>query len=177
MTLKYIIEKGSACVEAFREISHQFSHTFGHSDRAHRHKEVKVEQDLRLLCEDMMKSQLHIQTPDRQILSEAKINRNGKVTTPPQSMIIDSFDVGSDILNHGKFSEFIRTTCWDPAVGYPADPPPITINNDSDILVTGTAYDSRETNPISTEGFSDVDDGDDLQQRCPGFGSLGGGAE
>ncbi|KAI0063040.1 hypothetical protein BV25DRAFT_1765596, partial [Artomyces pyxidatus] len=49
VTLKYIIEKGSACVEAFRDISHQFARTFGHADRARRHKEVDIGPDLRLL--------------------------------------------------------------------------------------------------------------------------------
>ncbi len=27
------------------------------------------------------------------------------------------------------------------------------------------------------EEYTDIDDGDDIQQRCPGLGSLGGGVD
>ncbi|KAJ7813607.1 hypothetical protein B0H14DRAFT_3749508 [Mycena olivaceomarginata] len=64
VTVKYIIEKGSAPVEAFREVSHQFARTFGFADRARRHKEVDVGQNLRLLTETMIDAQLHVLTPN-----------------------------------------------------------------------------------------------------------------
>ncbi|KAJ6447733.1 hypothetical protein C8R45DRAFT_1115724 [Mycena sanguinolenta] len=46
VTIKYIIKKGSACVEALRAVSHQFARTFGFTDCARHHKEVDVTQDL-----------------------------------------------------------------------------------------------------------------------------------
>lgn len=47
--MEYIIAKGSACAEAFRELSYLFAHTFGHPNRTQRSKEVNVGQDFRLL--------------------------------------------------------------------------------------------------------------------------------
>ena len=176
VTIQYIIEKGSACVEVFREISHKFSRTFGHADRARRHKEVTIEHDLRLLCEAMLSAHLHIQTPKRPVLSSAKVNRKGDVTTPGKSMVVDAFEVGAQILNDGKFSEFIQTTTWDPAVGFQGpEAGDQDTNRPRDILENGTAFDITDTNPISIEDYADIDDGDDIQQRCPGYGSLGGG--
>ncbi|KAJ7367060.1 hypothetical protein DFH08DRAFT_797902 [Mycena albidolilacea] len=62
VTVEYIIEKGSAPVKVFREVSHQFTRTFGFVDRARRHKEVDVGQDLCLLMDTMMDAQLHVLT-------------------------------------------------------------------------------------------------------------------
>ncbi|KAJ7933704.1 hypothetical protein B0H13DRAFT_2306538 [Mycena leptocephala] len=121
VTIKYITEKGSAPVEAFREVSHQFARTFGFADRARRHKEVDIGQDLRLLTETMMDAQLHVLTPNRPIYAPLKVNKKGVVASGPRvSAIVDSFDLGAQILNGGKFREFIRTTTWDPAAGYPS---------------------------------------------------------
>ncbi|PPQ79975.1 hypothetical protein CVT24_003795 [Panaeolus cyanescens] len=162
VTIDYIMEKGSSCVEIFRELSHKFSSTFGYADRARKHKEVKIEDDLRILCQDMLKASLHILTPDRPILVTPKPTKSRR----------------SEILNDGKFSEFIRTTCWDSAFGYPADSvSSATQDSSQGLLVSDTAYDTTDSNPISTDDFNDVDDGDILQQRCAGFGSLGGGPE
>ncbi|KAF8962191.1 hypothetical protein BDZ97DRAFT_1663230, partial [Flammula alnicola] len=162
VTVVYIIEKGSACVEIFRDISHKVERTFGHTDRSRRHKEVSTEQDLRLLAEEMMSAHLHEQTSDREILSAAKVNKNSKVTSPPQSMIFDSFDVGAKLLNGGKFTEFVRTTAWDPAIGYPIETA-INAAQDHDVLINGSAFDAQDRNPIAGDEFNDLDDGDDLQ--------------
>lgn len=170
------MEKGSACVEVFREISHQFARTFGNTDRARRHKEVDIEQDLRLLCEDMQRAQLHIQTSNREILIPASVNKKGKVTKPARSAIVDCIDIGSEILNDGKFDEFIRTTTWDPAVGYPIERL-TNVTEGDDVLLNGSGFDATDRNPLVVEDFNDVDDGDDHQSRCPGLGSLGGGID
>ncbi|KAJ7153178.1 hypothetical protein C8R43DRAFT_1187881 [Mycena crocata] len=122
VTVKYIIEKGSAPVEAFRELSHKFSRTFGFADRARRHKEVDVGQDLRLLTETMMDARLHVLTPNRPIYAPLKVNKKGVVAAGPRvSAIVDAFDTGAQILNGGKFREFVRDTAWDPAAGYPVE--------------------------------------------------------
>ncbi|KAF8959381.1 hypothetical protein BDZ97DRAFT_1761417 [Flammula alnicola] len=163
VTVQYIIEKGSACVEIFREISHKFARTFGHSDHARRHKEVNIEHDLRLLSEGMLSARLHIQTPERPVQSAAKVNRHGKILTPAQSMIIDCYDLGAEILNDGKFDEFICTTTWDPAVGFQGEENGNGESNFVDVLLNGTTFDSTRRNPISTDDYNDVDDGDDIQ--------------
>ncbi|KAJ7846188.1 hypothetical protein B0H14DRAFT_2584259 [Mycena olivaceomarginata] len=152
VTVKYIIEKGSAPVEAFREVSHQFARTFGFVDRARRHKEVDVGQDLRLLTETMMDAQLHILTPNRPIYAPLKI------------------------LYAGKFREFVRTTTWDPAAGYPVEAPE-TGPDEDDPLLNGSVFDRVDHNPLGREGFDDMDDGDAHVQRYPGLGSLGGGMD
>ncbi|KAJ7210935.1 hypothetical protein C8J57DRAFT_1539795 [Mycena rebaudengoi] len=138
VTVKYIIEKGSAPVEAFREVSHNFARTFGFADRARRHKEVDVGQDLRLLVETMLDAQLHILTADRPIYAPLKVNKKGVVSSGPRhSAIIDSLDTGAETLNGGKFREFIRTTAWDPAAGYPVGTQENELNED-DPLINGS---------------------------------------
>ncbi|KAJ7789131.1 hypothetical protein B0H14DRAFT_3574840 [Mycena olivaceomarginata] len=161
VTIKYIIEKGSAPVEVFREVSHQFARTFGFADRARRHKEVDVEQDLRLLTETILDAQLHVLTANRPIYVPLKVNKKGQVATG---------------LHGGKFKDFIRSTAWDPASGYPVQTPEVSSEAD-DPLVNGSAFDHVNQNPLSRDGFNDVDDGDTHQQRYLGLGSLGGGME
>ncbi|KAJ7862447.1 hypothetical protein B0H14DRAFT_2575337 [Mycena olivaceomarginata] len=154
VTVKYIIEKGSAPVEAFREVSHQFARTFGFTYRARRHKEVDVGQDLCLLTETMMEAQLY-----------ATGQRNCRLV-----------DLGAQILNSGKFREFIRTTTWDPAAGYPVAAPEVSPDED-DPLLNGSVFDRVDSNPLARDGFDHMDDGDSHAQRYPGLGSLGGGMD
>ncbi|KAJ7200786.1 hypothetical protein GGX14DRAFT_371815 [Mycena pura] len=177
VTIKYIIEKGSAPVEAFREVSHQFARTFGFADRARRHKEVNIGQDLRLLTETMLDAQLHVLTPNRPIYAPLKVSKKGQVASGPRvSAIVDSFDVGAQILNGGKFREFIRTTAWDPAAGYPVGAAEMGPDKD-DPLLNGSAFDRVDGNPLGRDDFNDMDDGDAHSQRYPGLGSLGGGMD
>ncbi|KAI0061124.1 hypothetical protein BV25DRAFT_795265 [Artomyces pyxidatus] len=173
VSVEYIIEKGSACVEAFREISHSFARTFGHADRARRHKEVDVGQDLRLLTENMLHARLHVKTPDRPIYAALpkKTKKNTNATTTPRTAIVDALDTGAEAWNDGKFTEYLRTTTWDPALGYPVGSSTI-----DDVLLNGTAFDQID-NPLSVDAFDDTDDGDDHAPRCTGLGSLGGGME
>ncbi|KAJ7812312.1 hypothetical protein B0H14DRAFT_3752725 [Mycena olivaceomarginata] len=86
VTVKYIIEKGSAPVKVFQEVSHQFARTFGFADRARRHKEADVGQDLRLLTETMRDAQLHVFTPNRPIYMPLKVNKKGVVASGPQTI-------------------------------------------------------------------------------------------
>ncbi|KAJ7714683.1 hypothetical protein B0H14DRAFT_3901740 [Mycena olivaceomarginata] len=176
VTIKYMIEKGSAPVEAFREVTHQFARTFGFADRARRHKEVDVGQDLRLLTETMLDAQLHILTANRPVYAPLKVNKKGVVASGPRvSAVVDSFDTGAQALQGGKFSEFIRSTAWDPAAGYPVGASELT-PDPNDPLINGSV-DRVDTNPLSRDGFNDMDDGDAHNQRFPGLGALGGGLE
>lgn len=176
--MEYIIAKGSACVEAFRELSHAFARTFGYPDRARRSKEVDVGQDLRLLVENLMHEHLHELTPNRPVYfipkPSAKPSKKA-VPVTPQSAIVDVFDIGAEVLHGGKFSEFIRASTWDPALGYPIVD--FTGESAEEVLETGTAFDRTDTNPLTVDDMDDVDDGDDHAPRCAGLGSLGGGME
>ncbi|KAJ7938638.1 hypothetical protein B0H13DRAFT_2301681 [Mycena leptocephala] len=177
VTIKYIIEKGSAPVEAFRELSHRFARTFGFTDRARRHKEVDVEQDLRLLTEMMRDARLHVMTANRPVYMPLKVNKKGVVATAPRvSAIVDSFVIGAQALHGGKFKEFIRSTAWDPAAGYPVGAQELGPEPD-DPLVNGSVFDRVGENPLARDGFNDVDDGDAHERRFLGLGSLGGGLE
>jgi hypothetical protein len=46
-------QKGSACVEAFHNVTHMVANFFGDPDGARRHKEVKVNQDLEALVSEI----------------------------------------------------------------------------------------------------------------------------
>ncbi|KAJ6560986.1 hypothetical protein B0H10DRAFT_1966700 [Mycena sp. CBHHK59/15] len=172
--VKYII---AACVEAFHDISHKFAHTFGFSDRSRHHKGVDVGQDLRLLTETLMDAQLHILSLNHPPL---KVNNKVDVVQAPSgphvSAIIDSFDAGAQILNGGNFSEFIRSTTWAPAIGYPVGAPELQADP-NDPLLNGLVSDHVRGNPLGCESFNDVDDGDTHMQRYPGLGCLSGGME
>jgi hypothetical protein len=116
-------------------------------------------------------------TANQPIYVPLKVNKKGQVATGPRvSSIVDSFATGAQALHGGKFKDFIRSTAWDPASGYPVETPEVSSEAD-DPLVNGSAFDHVNQNPLSRDGFNDVDDGDTHQQRYLGLGSLGGGME
>ncbi|KAJ7877089.1 hypothetical protein B0H14DRAFT_3130270 [Mycena olivaceomarginata] len=154
-----------ACKYCQGIVSHQFARTFGFADR------------LGLLTETILDAQLHVLTANRPIYVPLKVNKKGQVATGPRvSSIVDSFATGAQALHGGKFKDFIRSTAWDPASGYPVETPEVSSEAD-DPLVNGSAFDHVNQNPLSRDGFNDVDDGDTHQQRYLGLGSLGGGME
>jgi hypothetical protein len=84
VTINYIIQKGSACVEAFREITHIVSQFFRNRDAARRSKEVAFMEDMRILVEDMEKHGLHHATSSKHFVPALKPAKacTGKKTTP-----------------------------------------------------------------------------------------------
>ncbi|KAJ7714711.1 hypothetical protein B0H14DRAFT_2644363 [Mycena olivaceomarginata] len=114
-----------------------------------RHKEVDVGQDLCLLTETMMEAQLYVLTAkSAHLRHRSKLIRRGLLLLGHGSgAIVDSFDLGAQILNSGKFREFIRTTTWDPAAGYPVAAP-LNIwcgegNNEEEVSTWDTSVDKR----------------------------------
>jgi hypothetical protein len=125
----------------------------------------------------MFDAQLHITTPNRPIYAPLKVNKRGVVAEGLRiSSIVDSLTTGAQILHAGKFREFIRSTAWDPAAGYPVGDPESGPDPD-DPLVNGSVFDQVVTNPLAQDSFNDTDDGDAHEQRYPGLGALGGGME
>ncbi|KAJ7232886.1 hypothetical protein C8J57DRAFT_1250238 [Mycena rebaudengoi] len=61
VTIEYIISKGSASAEAFREVSHSIANYY--PDRARHHKEVKFHEDVRSLIKDMVRLKAHKISP------------------------------------------------------------------------------------------------------------------
>jgi hypothetical protein len=86
------------------------------------------------------------------------------------SAIVDVQVMGAQIWEYGKFFKFIKSTTYDPAIGYPI---PERDDHDSR-LDNGTVFDNTKDNPLECESFNDLhgDDDDEI-----GLNSLGGGSE
>ncbi|KAJ7493794.1 hypothetical protein FB451DRAFT_1077509 [Mycena latifolia] len=178
VTIEYIMMKGSACVEAFREVSHAVANYFGDPDRARRHKEVKFHEDIRLLIEEMVRIKAHKIAPGGNFVpappkkSKKGANENAlPVTANQRSAVIDAIVEGAQQWQ-GSFMEYIRSTTWDPQHGYPL----ATADSSQDTrLTTGTAFDSDEL-PFTLDSYDDLH-GDENENAGLGAGALGGGDE
>ncbi|PPQ97814.1 hypothetical protein CVT26_012914 [Gymnopilus dilepis] len=157
----YIIKKGSACVEAFRDVTERVSRFFGNPDRSRRSKEISFQEDLRTLVEHLSKNNLHGSRKVRPVLATQTAKSKG-----PTSAIVDVQVEGAGMWQHGKFKDLMRNTTFDPALGYP-------ITEEDKRLDTGTAFDDTDNNPLERDSFEDVhvDEGDEA------VGSLSGGGE
>jgi len=118
VTVEYIIQKGSACVEAFREISHLIANFFGDPDRARHSKEVVFYEDMRVLVEDMEHHGLQKLSSTGHFIPAPTKKTSKKTSSALISAIVDVQVAGAEIWQQGKFSEFIKTTTYDPALGY-----------------------------------------------------------
>lgn len=169
-----LMDKGSACVEAFQEINRQVCQLFGADDRSRRHEEVKFERDVEALVTHYLSKKLYTKTSGRAV-EDLDVKRNtakgrGIARGSPapiiqtgereyKSAVVDFMEVGASLSQGGKFDEFIHTTAIDVKIGYAKK------------SVFGT--DSRN-------GFDKlagkVDEGDGDLSTLPGVGGLGGGA-
>jgi hypothetical protein len=178
------MQKGSACVEAFREISHLVANFFGDPDRARCSKESAFQFDLKSLVEEMVRLKFHVLSPLGHHVPASPKKSRKKNTTPvavttedlePRSAIFDVMVVGAEIWQT-KFQEFLVSTSYDPALGYPLTTETTTDSGPRDTrLDNGTAFDDVE-NPITHEDYQDMH-GDEIGDRGLGAGSLGGGDE
>ncbi|KAJ8089759.1 hypothetical protein PM082_018335 [Marasmius tenuissimus] len=146
VTVQYIISKGSACVEAFRDISRRISRFSGNRDRSRRSKEMKFMKDIEALVQDMEKIGLH--KPEFEATPHF-------VAAPPSKYICYLRHIGS----WRKFNGF-------PAAGE------TTADPDEERLNTDTPFDDTEENPIEIEAYEDTH-GYDLDGE--GYGGVGGG--
>jgi len=201
VTVQYIIAKGSACVEAFRAISHLVARFFGDSDRSRKSKEVAFAKDIQALVEEMERKDLHKPSSESQrhfVPAPPPKTKTGKASRKsgqPKSAVFDAIVAGAEIWNSGKFTEFIKTTTYDPAVhGYPAETEARTSSSqrnetadehkiegedeqdelEDERLNSDTAFDSTKENPLAYNSYEDLH-GDDEEDA--GLGSLGGGGE
>ncbi|KAJ7791458.1 hypothetical protein B0H14DRAFT_2624967 [Mycena olivaceomarginata] len=109
--VKYIIRKGSACVEAFRDISHLVANFFGDPDRARRSKEVKFYQDIEALISEMQRRKFHVVNAKGHFVPAPppkKTTKKAVTDDSRRSAIADIFVKGAEEWN-SKFEEFIRT--------------------------------------------------------------------
>ncbi|KAJ6614366.1 hypothetical protein B0H10DRAFT_1950737 [Mycena sp. CBHHK59/15] len=180
VTVEYIIAKGSACIEAFREISHSVANFFGDSDRARWHNEVAFHDDIRALIEEMVCLKAHVISPEGRFVpappkaGRKKKNHAGLVTqAEPRSAIVDVIVEGAQEWQ-SKFKEFLRKTTWDPKLGYPLVKEKVTPWDTR--LRTATILDSTNEDPISCDTCDDLH-GDEIAGGGLGAGALGGGDE
>ncbi|KAJ7447287.1 hypothetical protein B0H11DRAFT_1878746 [Mycena galericulata] len=180
VTVEYIIRKGSACVEAFRDITHMVANFFGDPDRARRSKEVKFNQDLEALVTEMQRHKFHVVSKDPHFVPAPpkkppkKPPKNLRPPEPPRSAIVDIFVKGAEEWN-GKFTEFIKSTTFDPALG---GYPPATESSSSPrdtTLDTNTVFDSLTHNPLTYDSYIDLHGEEDT--GISGLGALGGGGD
>ncbi|KAI1795010.1 hypothetical protein LXA43DRAFT_939422 [Ganoderma leucocontextum] len=173
VTIEYIMKKGSACVEAFRDMSHLMANLFGDSDRHRRSKEVAFYEDMRVLVEDMTKRKSHILASKQHFVPHMKKTKGGG----ERSAIVDSMVLGAEIWRSGKFDEYIRTTAWDPEVGYLMDQE--KDGQHEERYDTDTAFDDCHANVLEADEFVDLH-GDENATSGGGVtstGALGGGDE
>ncbi|KAF7335885.1 hypothetical protein MSAN_02325500 [Mycena sanguinolenta] len=110
VTAEYIIKKGSACAEAFRDISHKVANVFDNPD-SRRHKEVKFMEDIQVLVEDLELNKIHYEpTIEHFVPAKAK---KGSVNTPVSRIVdIQFFYIVNAPLPHwpSDFTDFIAAS-------------------------------------------------------------------
>lgn len=167
-------------MEAFREISHHVARFFGDPDTARRHKEVKFQQDMRALVEDMSRKNLHVLDPGGHFVPAPPPKRKRKDSNKPvepRSAVADVMTLGMEIWHDGKLEHFIKNTTYDPALGYPiasASEPTGYVRLDA-VFDNDTVFDQTE-NPIDFGNYQDLHT-DELETGGTGMGGLGGGDE
>ncbi|KAJ7056308.1 hypothetical protein C8F01DRAFT_1233905 [Mycena amicta] len=172
VTIEYIMAKGSACVEAFREISHLVANFFGDPDRARRHKEISFQEDLRALVENMVQLKAHVISATPRFVPAQPKNTAKKATGPAErkSAVVDAFVTGAQEWQN-KFHDYLKTTTWDPSFGYPPPPAKKASNAQS-----ASEQDDTEESPITFDDYNDLH-GDEVMEAGLGAGALGGGDE
>ena len=116
VTVKYIMEKGSACVEAFREVTNRVSKFFGNSDIPRQSKEISFLEDMRVLVKDMEQRGIHRSPPEKRMVPADK-KQSGKKEAV--SAIVDVQVLSVEIWQNGEFTDFLKNTTYEPATGYP----------------------------------------------------------
>ncbi|KAJ6464708.1 hypothetical protein DFH09DRAFT_1488636 [Mycena vulgaris] len=182
VTVEYIIQKGSACVEAFRDITHMVANFFGDPDRARRSKEVKFNQDIEALVTEMQRRKFHVVSKVPHFVpappKKAPKNppKNTSPPTAPRSAIVDVFIKGAEEWN-GKFTDFIKSTTFDKALnGYPPAAESSSAGPRDTTLDTNTAFDSLTSNPLTFDSYGDLHGNED-GSGISGTGALGGGGD
>ena len=145
------------------------SRFFGNPDRSRRSKEISFQEDLRVLVEEQEKHGLHKDKPKvRTVLAPRKVTKNRKTEPANVSAIFDGQVTGAEIWLNGKFTELLKNSTYDPALGYP-----ITADDHDTRLDSETVFDNMR-NPLEHESYEDLHGGENDEAVV---GSLGGGGE
>lgn len=101
------------------------------------------------------------------VVPPAKTSKKKKSQQEVESAIFDIIDIGLGTWA-GSFSEFIRSTAYDPAVGYPIGDVQDNIARDTR-LDNDTPFDNTNRNPLSSDTYHD------LHCEDEDSGGIGGG--
>lgn len=125
---------------------------FGNPHKNRKHKEAKFQKDLHALIDDLTKGKVHTLIENRTLLAPPPKKQPATGVSIRQSSIIDVIAIGAKILNAGGYSQFVQTTTYDNALGYPLD------GDDSSESRGGSesVFDGAD-NPLSieSEGYGD----------------------
>lgn len=150
-------------------MTQRVSRYFGNPDISRRAKEISFAEDMRVLVEDMERRGIHKAPKKRMVPALNK--KSAKKSREPESSIIDVQVAGAEIWQSGKFSEFLKSTTFDPKIGYPI---PSSEDEHDDLLDSDSVFDSTVNNPLECDNFVDLH-GDDNEDST--FTALGGGSE
>ncbi|KAK7433878.1 hypothetical protein VKT23_020503 [Stygiomarasmius scandens] len=181
VTVEYIIKKGSAVVEVFRDISHLIANYFGDPDRSRRHKEAGFLQDIRAVVEELERLGIHRDTHVVRFVAAPLVTKSKKA----ESVVFDVQVRGMEIWAE-TFADYVRLTTYDPrSKSYPLGNPTKRAadkgkddgaeecdngGNEHDALpdaLTGTVFDDMDENPLDFSNYVDLH----------GDNGLGGGDE
>ena len=117
-----------------------------------------------MLLEDMVNKHLHkVSESPRLIMETVKPSKskNARNKVPKKAPVLKSaiFDInvaGADGWADSSFTEFIRSTAYDPALGYPLD-----------------TSQTSEINPLTIDTFEDLHRDDNDAEGLGGIGSSG----
>ncbi|KAE9410021.1 hypothetical protein BT96DRAFT_984345 [Gymnopus androsaceus JB14] len=125
------------------------------NDRAREHKEVKYQEDLRVLVEEMLNKKVHpTSSKPRFVPAPIKVSKAKKLPkkkSPPKSAIFDIEVAGASIWLNGKLDEYLRTTTFDPSSGYPMEDV-----KDADAEFTSDSIFDSTANPIGFKSYEDL---------------------
>jgi hypothetical protein len=100
----------------------------------------------------------------------------GQKTTEPRSAIADVMVLGAQVWQDGKFSDFLKGSTYDPALGYPVSSESASnVTRPDSVFDNGTVFD-KPTNPLDCGNYQDLH-GNEVSTGNPGIGGLGGGDE
>lgn len=169
VTIEYIINKGSACIEAFRTVSHVVSAFFGSNDPNRRSKEIAFREDLRVLVEHMEQNELHWRITEhfipkvptsKQVAASAKRAKSSKQAQQPkipQSAVLDVMEEGAHVW-HSRWDEFMQATTYDKAVGWASSTGGESLGErtEDNVLNNDTVFDEPNKLHISFDTEKDV---------------------
>lgn len=182
MTITYIMEKGSAGVEAYRKISHLVANFYGDPDRRRRHKEMSFIEDMRVLVQEMIKEDIHTLShkKSRLVPAQPSKGKGQKNDGTHHSAVIDVFDLGAQSWNNRKFTEFIKSATFDPELGYPIEAEPKSsrvTTKAASVLDNVTVFVNCVGNVLTHDTYIDLH-GDEVGSADGGaVGALGGKGE